>query len=122
MPQKIPLTGLIIVILIVSAAFYLSTLVENPILKFAITFIAVFFVVSAFIGLYYEGRVARQIIKAGYLDVYIKEYGVGNQKTFKAFIESLKKSGYSINPQVEKILWEEIKKRTGYAPYQTSVR
>jgi hypothetical protein len=95
--RQVPLFGLLIAALAVVAAFYVSSRLENPILKFIIPFIALLFVVSAFMGLFYEQRIAQKII------------------------QELKQDGYTINPRVEKILWEEIKKKTGYIPYQTSV-
>lgn len=119
--RQVPLFGLLIAALAVVAAFYVSSRLENPILKFIIPFIALLFVVSAFMGLFYEQRIAQKIIQEGYIDQYIGKNGVGNQKTFKALIQELKQDGYTINPRVEKILWEEIKKKTGYIPYQTSV-
>lgn len=119
MVRKIPSTGLIIAIIIVLIAIYVSTIIESIILKFIILFAAFFFVASAFMGLFYENKIAQQIIQAGYIDEYIQKHGVGTQKTFKKFIKTLKDKGYNINPGVEKALWEEIKKRTGY--HQNSV-
>ena len=119
--RQVPLFGLLIAALAVVAAFYVTSRLENPILKFIIPFIAILFVASAFMGLFYEQRIAQKIIQEGYIDQYIGKNGVGNQKTFKAFIQELKQDGYTINPRVEKLLWEEIKKKTGYVPYQTSV-
>jgi hypothetical protein len=119
MARRIPTRGLIIAIIIVFIAVYLSTIVESTILRFAVLFIAFFFVASAFMGLFYEDKIAKQIIQAGYIDDYIKNHGVGTQKTFKQLIAQLKRDGYNINPGVEKTLWEEIKERTGY--HQNSV-
>lgn len=119
--RQVPLFGLLVAVLIVVAAFYVTSRLENPILKFIIPFIAILFVASAFMGLFYEQRIAQKIIQEGYIDQYIGKNGVGNQKTFKALIQELKQDGYTINPRVEKLLWEEIKKKTGYIPYQTSV-
>ncbi|MGD2250014.1 MAG: hypothetical protein PVF58_16535 [Candidatus Methanofastidiosia archaeon] len=119
MARKIPTRGLLIAIIIVFIAAYLSTRIESTIFRFAILFIAFFFVASAFMGLFYENKIAKQIIQAGYIDEYIKTHGVGTQKTFKQLIAQLKRDGYSMNPGVEKALWEEIKKRTGY--HQNSV-
>ena len=114
MALKIPRFGLAVALLIVLLAVYASTKVENQILKFAILFVAFFFVASAFMGLSYESRITKQIVQAGHLDAYIREHGMGNQKTFKKFISDLKKQGYKTNPGVEKQLWEEIKKKTGF--------
>ncbi|MBU7027157.1 MAG: hypothetical protein HXS48_09450 [Theionarchaea archaeon] len=119
MPRKVPTFGLFIALLIVFLAVYVTTKVESLMWKFIILFAAVFFIASAFMGLVYENRIASQIIKAGYIDQYISSHGVGTQKTFKKFVQQLRKEGYKINPGVEKILWEEIKKKTGY--YQNSV-
>lgn len=121
MPRQIPVFGLLTVIMIAILAVYLSTMIENAFLKFLIPFIAILFGASSLMGLVYENRIAKQIIQQGYVDQYIGEHGVGNQETFKKFIEDLKASGFKINPRMEKILWEEIKKKTGYIPYQTSV-
>jgi hypothetical protein len=107
--------------MIVILALYLSTIIENAFLKFLIPFVAILFVASSFMGLVYENRIANQIIQQGYVDQYVGEHGVGNQKTFKQFIQDLRASGFKVNPRMEKILWEEIKKKTGYIPHQTSV-
>lgn len=120
MPRKVPSFGLFIALLIVVLAVYVTTKVESTTWKFVILFVAFFFVASAFMGLSYENRIASSIIRAGYIDQYVRDHGVGTQKTFKAFIKQLKKDGHKINPGVEKILWEEIKNRTGYH-YQNSV-
>jgi hypothetical protein len=120
MPRRIPVFGLLVAALIVITALYLSTKVESQLLKFVILFVGVFFVVSAFMGLGYEHRIGNQIIQQGYVDQYVAEHGVGNQETFKEFMRDLKSKGFSINPGVEKLLWEEIKKKTGYR-HQTSV-
>ncbi len=121
MPRQIPVFGLLIAIMIVLFAFCLSTVVDNTLVKFLIPFVAVLFVASAFMGLVYENRIVQQIIQAGYIDQYIGEHGVGNQETFKNLIQDLKEKGFKINPRMEKLLWEEIKKKTGYIPHQTSV-
>jgi hypothetical protein len=120
MARKIPKFGLLIAIMIVILAIYVSTRIESTILKFAILFFAFFFVASAFMGLSYENKIAKQVIAAGYVDRYVSENGMGNQRTFKKFIRELKMNGYKMNPGVEKLLWEEIKKKTGYT-YQNSV-
>lgn len=120
MARKVPTFGLFLSIMIVVAAVYVSTKIESPLWKFAIIFVAFFFVASAFMGLSYEGRIANQIIEAGYIKEYVAKHGVGTQRTFKQLIRELKQNGYKINPGVEKLLWEEIKKKTGYS-YQNSV-
>jgi hypothetical protein len=119
MARKVPTFGLLIAILIVVAAVYISTMVEDTLIRFAILFVAFFFVASAFMGLSYEGKIANQIIEAGYIDEYVTKHGVGTQRTFKKLLKQLRKDGYKINPGVEKQLWEEVKKKTGYA-YQNS--
>lgn len=119
--QKIPVTGLVITVLIVAAALYLSSQFESYPVRFIILFAAVFFVISAFVGLSYEGRIASRIIQAGYIDRYVAEHHVGNRETFTALVQTLKKDGYAMNPGVEKLLWEEVKRKTGYRGYQTSV-
>ncbi len=120
MPRKVPTFGLLIAIAVVILAVYVSTKVESLYLKFFIMFLAVFFIASAFMGLIYENRIASQIVRAGYIDQYIRDHGIGNEKTFKNFIKELQRAGYRINPGVEKLLWEEIRKKTGLS-YQTSV-
>lgn len=121
MTQKVPSFGIVVSTFIVILAVYASTLVNSSLLKFVILFLAIFFVASAYMGLSYESRIAAQIIQAGYIDQYIKRHGAGNQATFKNFIQKLKKDGYKINTGIERRLWEEIKKKTGYEGYQTSV-
>ncbi len=121
MTQKVPYFGIVVSIFIVVLAVYASTLINSFLLDFVILFLAFFFVASAFVGLYHESRIAAQIINAGYIDQYIKRHGVGNQTAFKNLIQELKKDGYKINTGIERRLWEEIKKKTGYQGYQTSV-
>jgi hypothetical protein len=121
MAQRIPIFGLLLSAFILITGYYISTLVESVILQFIILFIAFFFVASAFMGLFHEKRIGKEIIQSGYVDQYVAEHGVGNRETFKTFIQELKADGYKINEGVEKALWEEIKKKTGYPGYQTSV-
>ncbi|MBU7033100.1 MAG: hypothetical protein HXS53_11245 [Theionarchaea archaeon] len=121
MLRRIPLFGLLICAFILLGAYYLSTLIDSTIIQFVILFIAFFFVASAFMGLFYEKRIGKEIIQAGYVDQYVANHGVGNRETFKAFIQELRDNGYKINDSVERTLWEEIKKKTGYPGYQTSV-
>lgn len=121
MSRQIPLFGLVIVMVIFFIAFALSTAVESPLLKFGIPLVAIIFILSAFKGLSYEKKIVADIIEAGHVDEYVAHHGVGNQKTFKAFIEQLRNEGYTINQGIERRLWEEIKKKTGYQVYQTSV-
>lgn len=118
---RVPTFGLIISIFIVIGAVYISTLVDNQWIRFGILFVAFFFVASAFMGLSWEKRIADQIVQQGYVDEYVQKYGVGNRKTFAAFTEALKRKGFKMNPGVEKRLWEEVKKKTGYKNYQNSV-
>ena len=121
MPRQVPIFGLLIAFVVVLLAVYVSLRVESSWLRFLILFLAIFVIASAFMGLSYENKFVDQIIEAGYVDRYVAAHGVGNQATFKAFIRELKQTGFKVNPRMEKILWEEIKKRTGYTGYQNSV-
>lgn len=118
--RQVPTFGLVIAIMIVLLAVYVSTRVESSLLKFLILFFPVLIVVSAFLGLAQENKIVGQVAKAGYIDQYVAAHGVGTQKAFKEFIRELKDDGYTINPRMEKVLWEEIKKKAGYN-YQNSV-
>ncbi|MBU6996334.1 MAG: hypothetical protein HXS41_07040 [Theionarchaea archaeon] len=118
---RIPTFGLIMSVFIIIGAVYITSIIDNEWIRFGILFIAFFFVASAFMGLSWEKRIAEQIIQEGYVAEYVQEYGVGNRKTFTAFVETLKRKGFKMNPGVEKRLWEEIKKETGYKGYQNSV-
>jgi len=121
MSRRIPISGLLISAFILLGAYYISTLTDSTAVQFVVLFIAFVFVASAFMGLFYEKRIGKEIIQAGYIDLYVANHGVGNRETFKAFIQEMKDNGYKINDGVEKVLWEEIKKKTGYPGYQTSV-
>lgn len=121
MLQRIPIFGLLICAFILITAYYVTTLIESTTIQFIVLFVAFFFVASAIMGVVYEGRIGKKIIQEGLVDEYVAEHGVGNRETFKSFIQELKDRGYTVNEGTEKMLWEEIKKKTGYPGYQTSV-